>query len=268
MSKNTKIDWCDVTWNTSDGCRNREEGNCPLGKKCYSARMMKRFPKRYPHGMATPTIKWKKMDLPLSIRKPSRIFVNSMGDTFGSWQTDSYITKVFKVIGCASQHRYLFLTKNPLNMQELLQRWMKRHGRETLPWNCWFGVSITSERDAWKVGHLHRLPTQNTFVSVEPLWGDVTSADFEAVKWVIVGAETPVTPKTFPIDAWEKLEKFLFSPDAVGITIFLKKSMKIPLRCQYVRQDYPKGLRRLDPTTIKGKKVQLGLLPDKNHGWY
>jgi len=259
MAENTKIDWCDATVNSSNGCRNREllvvdtngdiQHICPLGKDCYAARMMIRFPERYPNGMNHPTTNHEKIDAPLKIKKPSRIFINSMGDTFGQWQEFEYIDDLLLTAlkNEGEKHRFLFLTKDPENMNRLLHDWARYH-EANLPKNCWFGTTITSEKDAWKVDRLcnSACMTRNLFLSIEPLLGDVTcggKTDFRGIPWIIIGAKTPDPMKNLPLMDWITLDRALEAlPNKPAI--FLKGSMKKALVCDNVRQEFPPGLRR------------------------
>ena len=40
---NTKIEYLDKTWNFYTGCRNWQNGVCPVGEKCWAKSMDKRF---------------------------------------------------------------------------------------------------------------------------------------------------------------------------------------------------------------------------------
>ena len=78
MADNTKIEWCDATWNPVTGCTPVSEG-C---KNCYAARMAKRFPAAHGDEFSRIVYHCDRMDQPLRWKKPRRIFVCSMGDLF------------------------------------------------------------------------------------------------------------------------------------------------------------------------------------------
>ena len=140
--KETKIEWCDSTWNPVTGCFH----GCEY---CYARGIAKRFggasrtdyegdcdwcaeaegrihdlhdpvedPDRgkskapYPFEF-DPTFHRYRLKQPKVWHEPRVIFVCSMADLFGEWVPDEWIDEVFKVCEEAPQHTYLFLTKNP-----------------------------------------------------------------------------------------------------------------------------------------------------------
>jgi len=122
----TKIEWCDETWNPVSGCSKVSQG-C---KNCYAERM---FPRPYagdqwPNGDGTfrprrftdVECHLNRLDQPLRMRKPRRIFVNSMSDLFHEDVPDEFIDRVFAVMAIAQQHTFLVLTKRPERMREYL----------------------------------------------------------------------------------------------------------------------------------------------------
>jgi protein gp37 len=81
MANNTGIEWTDATWNPVTGCSKISPG-C---KHCYAERMVHRLQamgqRNYANGFDL-TLQPQMLELPLSWRKPRRIFVNSMSDLF------------------------------------------------------------------------------------------------------------------------------------------------------------------------------------------
>jgi len=216
---NTKIDWCDCSYNPVTGCLK----DCPY---CYAKEIVKRFqgyddgngtvtvynPSKdlvalaepftitskfgvsrraaFPYGF-DPTLHEYRLDEPFRKKRPKTIFVCSMADLFGSWVPDKWIEKVFDSCRKAPWHRYLFLTKNPSRYIKL-----KNAGKLLKGDNVWYGATCTNpdEIPSWfsEVG-------KNTFLSVEPLLQDFGVSDKikqSGVKWVIVGAMTGVFAKT------------------------------------------------------------------------
>ena len=55
---------------------------------------------------------------PLKWRKPTRIFVNSMSDTFHEKLSNQDIAAIFGIMSAASQHTFQVLTKRPKRMRE------------------------------------------------------------------------------------------------------------------------------------------------------
>lgn len=71
----TKIEWTDYTWNPITGCLH----GCDY---CYARKIAERFPKAFPQGFA-PAFHQERLQEPIKLKKPSKIFTVSMGDMFG-----------------------------------------------------------------------------------------------------------------------------------------------------------------------------------------
>lgn len=163
----TKIEWATHVWNPTSGCST----NCPY---CYAAAMARRFKRSF-----EPTCHPEKLDEPLRLKKPARIFVDSAGDLFDPWIPCEFIEQVFNVMSNSPQHTYQVLTKQPGKMLafikaycETLPRLVKR-GIIPAP-NVQLGVSVTNQRDAdERIPLLLRTPAAVRFVSVEPMLGPV-----------------------------------------------------------------------------------------------
>jgi len=121
----TKIEWADKTWNPITGCTKISEA-C---EHCYAERMSKRLAGRcgYPKGNPfTVTYHQDKIDDPLRWRKPSRIFVCSMGDLFHDAVEEWMLDEIFGVIlgsrifNNTANHTFMILTKRPERMKEYL----------------------------------------------------------------------------------------------------------------------------------------------------
>ena len=167
MANKTKIEWCDYTVNPIKGkCKH----GCPY---CYATRMYDRY-KWNPEVRLDMTVFDGLERLP-----PSKIFVCSTHDIFGSWIPDQWIHDIFQQCAAFPQHTFIFLTKNP--------------AREPccLPGpNTWFGTSITrkDEMSRW-VDLKDNCKCVVNFISFEPLLEDIGTAPANA-DWIIVGAET------------------------------------------------------------------------------
>lgn len=210
----SKIEWCDHTWNPITGCRH----NCSY---CYARRMTARFAgdvrlnlmaKKdysiepaadnsdnvfvleepmlnetgntlvYPFGFE-PTYHKYRMDYPEKLKMGNNIFVGAMADIFGKWVPDEWIRDVMETCLDNPIHNYLFLTKNPERYTEV--------GVPAGLENMWYGTTITCDADADRFNYLPA--ACNTFVSIEPLMGDIVSKHnvmFRQVDWIIIGAET------------------------------------------------------------------------------
>ncbi len=90
MGTNSPIEWTDATWNPVTGCTKISPG-C---KHCYAERMAHRLQamgqRNYRNGFDL-SLQPQMLELPLRLRTPKRIFVNSMSDLFHDDVPLSYI---------------------------------------------------------------------------------------------------------------------------------------------------------------------------------
>jgi protein gp37 len=195
MSDQTGIEWTDATWNPVTGCTKVSAG-CD---HCYAATFAERWRGVPGHHFTTGfdlTLRPGKLALPLTWRRPRRIFVNSMSDLFHDDIPDAYIARVFAVMALAPQHTFQVLTKRHARMRALLSSASFAHlvaeqGREhhvgcALDWlrvaamfdgplpNVWVGVSVEDQRWAdIRIPALLGTPAAVRFLSCEPLLGPV-----------------------------------------------------------------------------------------------
>ena len=153
---------------------------------------------------------------PLRWKKPRRVFVNSMTDTFAEFVKDEWIDRMFAVMALAPQHTFQVLTKRPGRMQTYCcdpqsQRiWrlacnMGQPGRAlsaTLakfgsPWplpNVWLGVSAEDQATfEERRQSLRDTPAAVRFFSLEPLLGPIDIGPALVTgcyHWTIVGGES------------------------------------------------------------------------------
>jgi protein gp37 len=174
---------------------------------------------------------------PSKVKKPSRIFVCSMGDLWGAWVPEAWIEAVIRAAMDCGQHTFMFLTKNPKRYREF----------GLLPPNCWVGATVTNQADAdERLPWLLQVDAPVRFVSHEPLLGAIELEDdpesnkppwAEGIDWAIIGAQTgPGAVK--PESQWVLglAEQYRLA----GVPLFLKDNIKPVLRCESLTQDYPK----------------------------
>ncbi len=226
MSDKSAIEWTDATWVTITGCSRVSEG-C---RHCYAERLtgtrlshnakyagLTRLSGREHKWTGQIRLHEDELLKPLSWRKPRRIFVNSMSDTFHEKVPFEFVDKIFRVMSLSWRHHFQILTKRPERMAEYLNEDRPNHKRigwsanETPPrpikWplpNVWLGTSVEDQATAdERIPHLLRCPAAVRFLSCEPLLGPI---DFRKVPgfnlagqagvdllrnlWVIVGGES------------------------------------------------------------------------------
>ena len=258
MGKNTKIDWTDSTFNPISGCRH----GCLY---CYANRIASRFSgfdeteenrrkftitgykgqniytvlspmmrtakdgetkqtSPYPFGFA-PTLHKYNLNVPSTWKEPKDVFVCSMADLFGDFIPDEWIRDVFKACTDAPQHRYFFLTKNPMRYAKLFEKGLVPKNHD----NFWFGTTVTTGNDKFFYD-----THENCFLSVEPI-----QEEFELVplsfKWVIIGAETGNrVGKVKPKKAW--IQRIAGTCKEMGIPLFMKDSLQTLMKDEFVQE--------------------------------
>lgn len=272
---NSKIGWCDDTFNPISGCLH----GCEY---CYARDIAHRFggwtdsdgdthhdeilkneskareldePLRvFREGQTIFSGKWQKAPYPYDFiptfhryrlndyigKKGRNIFVCSMADLFGKWVPDEWIQEVFAACEKAPQHNYLFLTKNPARYEEYGVKAFSASGI----FNLWYGMSVTTEKE---LGKTWMLPEYcHTFISIEPILedfnivnGDLRLSDLE---WVIIGAETGRRKdKVVPERKW--IEDIAKECERNGIPIFMKSSLA-DIWGEPLIQEFPEELER------------------------
>jgi len=182
MALKSKIEWTENTWNPVTGCTKLSEG-C---ENCYAHKMALRLQKmgneKYGNGF-TVTLHEYCLNDPLSWKKPSRVFVNSMSDLFHEDIPLEFIRRVFDVMNHAPQHTFQILTKRANRLAELCAQ---------LTWtpNIWQGVTVENSRNISRIEYLRSVPAQIKFISFEPLIGDVGCVNLFGIDWAIVGGES------------------------------------------------------------------------------
>ena len=186
MNRNTKENqWWDYTWNPIAGCSPISEG-C---QNCYAAGMSKRF--GWPWGAAT--FHLERLEEPIELKKPSRIFVCSMGDFFHASVNTVWIDNILEVMAACPEHTFMVLTKRAhLIEPKLYEVTAENPCRELgegdyLP-NLWLGATIETQAHEQRIFFLLSIPAAVHFVSVEPMLEPVSLK--RRVDFVIAGPET------------------------------------------------------------------------------
>jgi protein gp37 len=152
-----------------------------------------------------------------------------MADLFGNWVPDAWVNTVFAEISRSPRHTYIFLTKDPNRASHRIIDYFYSFGEKFfpshIPQNWWIGTSVEGSRYTGRIDDLRKIPTENRFVSFEPLLGSTTSEDFPldltGIKQVIIGAQSnpTVTPVLEDILTVQK------EAARVGAKIFCKDSL-------------------------------------------
>lgn len=249
----SNIEWCDFTWNPITGCNH----GCEY---CYARRLAGRNMGRYDLTGFEPTVHFDRLDEPLKIKKPAKIFTGSMGDLLGRWSwnwTDDGITvmggadytissnevvdQVSESMRRAPQHSYIVLTKADLLHPET-------HDNAVLLQSAgaWVGVSITGVMDITETARLNALHASldgsRKIVSLEPLihcnpniYRRIVAA---GVKWVIIGGMTGPLASKIKRPSRESVEALVRILQSEGVSVFVKDNLGYLTDIR----EYPEGM--------------------------
>ncbi|MGV9836632.1 DUF5131 family protein [Nocardia niigatensis] len=217
-----------ATWNIGSGCTRIGNGclNCYIERQAPLRTTHRRFDGDQIGADAPIMLHPKQMDLPLRLPEPTRIFFNSLTDTFHDHYEPRYIARAWAVMATTRWHTFQVPTKRPARMRSLLSstefvalvdaEWealpqtLRRRGlkqdpadRPSTRWpldNVWMGVSVEDQDAAdRRVPLLRRTPAALRFVSAEPLLemvdlrrhlDDRDPLMGPPLDWVIVGGES------------------------------------------------------------------------------
>lgn len=226
----TKIEWTDYTWNPITGCLG-PSGNYHRCSYCYAWRVAKgRLQNLYLSnynvlaGYAAdpfaPRFWRSRLNEPIQLKKPSRIFVVDMGELLGDWVPWRIIDLIFGVIRCCPQHTFQLLTHQPQNLPRL----------SPYPKNCHVGITVTGGKLDKPIHFLNQIEATVKFLSIEPLLYPVTQLNLiERLNWIIVGAQTG--PGAQPPDS-QWVVDLILEAQSHQIPVFLKDNLKWSQRIQ------------------------------------
>jgi protein gp37 len=175
MAENSKIEWCDHTFNPWIGCT-KVSAACD---HCYAETWDKRFSgERWgPHAARTRTkpanwhkpVKWNREAE--ASGKRARVFCASLADVFDNhrsilpeWRAD-----LWRLIAATPHLDWLLLTKRPQNIAKMLPEGWGNGWR-----NVWLGTTAENQEEAdRRIPHLLATPAAVRFISAEPLLGPV-----------------------------------------------------------------------------------------------
>ena len=189
----TGISWTDLTWNPVSGCSKVSPG-C---KHCYAEALSKRWGRSF-----DVTLHPEKLKEVRKIPSGSKVFVNSMSDLFHEKVPFDFIEQVMDAIGTRPDVTFQILTKRSDRLESFLHyhgyvvRGGDHHYDYFLPRNIWIGVSVEMKRFTDRINELYYLKynwevlPNVTFISFEPLLGDIGNLNLSGISWAIIGGES------------------------------------------------------------------------------
>ena len=249
MSENTKIEWCDHTFNPWVGCTKIS----PACDHCYAEGWAKRSGQVVWSGERKRTsianwrlpLKWNR-EAEASGTRP-KVFCASLADVFDNEVDPVWFTDLFELIEATPNLDWLLLTKRIGNVAKMVAdgRWFPTH------WpNVWIGATICNQAEADRdIPKLLAVPAAKRFLSMEPLlspverglqcenWSNEIVMDPEtgayecckacdftgignAIDWVIVGGESGYNARPMHPDWARSLRD---QCDAAGVPFLFKQ---------------------------------------------
>lgn len=193
MTTKSRIEWTEHTWNPVTGCTNVSPGCKHCYARVFAERLKAMGAPGYGRGFAV-TLQHDRLRGPLTRRRPTVYFVNSMSDLFHEQVPFDYVHQVIEVIERTPHHRYQILTKRPARMAEFFVT------RRTPP-NAWLGVSVENRRHGLpRIDTLREVAASIRFLSVEPLLEALGALDLTGIDWVIGGGESGTRARPMRIE--------------------------------------------------------------------
>src|SRR3990167_10040208 len=164
----SRIEWTDATWNPVTGCTKISPG-C---KNCYAETFANRGMGQWKGRKFTDVrCHHERLDWPKKIKKPQRIFVNSMSDLFHDDVPFEFINEVWLAMIGSPKATFQILTKRPKRMKEFF-KWENAEIQMPILPKVWLGVSVEDQATAdERIPLLLPTPPAVRYVSYEPALG-------------------------------------------------------------------------------------------------
>ena len=200
MSQNTKIEWCDHTFNPWIGCTKVSPGcaNCYAESETFTRAQRAAGRELWGKGSErhrTSEANWRqplKWQPDWPIRPRPRVFCASMADWLDEEVPIEWLVDLLKLIYLTPHLDWLLLTKRPENWHSRLMKalesitdgtgrdgdfwqWLLNWTSSAIhPCHVWIGTSVEDQKRAdERIPQLLKIPAQVRFLSVEPMLGPI-----------------------------------------------------------------------------------------------
>jgi protein gp37 len=250
------IEWTDYTWNPIGGCQHGCRWKMPDGTIaiCYAEEVATKLrgPKFYEQGFEHHYWHPDRLEEPVKLRHPSKIFMDSMSDLMGHWVPDEQIEQVLDVARRAEWHTFQLLTKNYIRLTKF-----------KYPDNVWVGVSapptgmngrlLDSEQQRKMVEKtldvLIEVDAKVKWMSIEPLSFDIGGVFWSwrrrplvprqlPLNWMVIGAATSGAKVFQPAPGC--VQNVLSEADRSNIPVFYKGNIEGNSAIKTWREEFPK----------------------------
>lgn len=201
MSKNSKIQWTDHTWNPWIGCNKVS----PACDSCYAERSTPARTLNIKWGPTSPRHRtssgywrmpqsWNNQHASFYVDhgRKQRVFCASLADVFDNQVQLQWRLDMFLVINETPNLDWLILTKRIGNVLPMCSG--DSLMRDMIGERVWLGSTVVNQEEADRdIPKLLAVPAAKRFLSMEPLLGPVDISSYLAtglIDWVIVGGES------------------------------------------------------------------------------
>jgi len=229
MSAETKIEWCDSTFNPWIGCTRVS----PACDDCYAARSTPARTLNVQWGTGAPRRRtsdanwripeqWERKSAEFFAQqgRRRRVFCASLADVFDNEVSDEWRADLFDLICQTPNLDWLLLTKRIGNAARMIEDGVRfAPTMRAWPWhNVWLGATVVNQAEVDRdVPKLLATPAARRFLSIEPMLGpisfeglfanperinDGTNA-LQELDWIIVGGESGPRARAMPA-AWAR----------------------------------------------------------------
>lgn len=254
VMRRTSIEWSEFSWNPTTGCSRVGPGCCG---PCYAEVMAHKLAGQYGYPTIEPfqiVLRPERLNKPLSLKTPHKIFVNSMSDLFHEGIPFEFIDRVFSVMLEAYWHDYQVLTKRTRRMQDYINQ---RFPNKPAPPHIWLGTSIELQEYMWRMNVLKEINAETRIVSFEPVLGELGILRLNGINWAIVGGESgdlnaEEKPRRMEI-AWA--QNIITQCRGQNVAVFMKQLGTV--QAANLRLRHPKGGRWEEwPREFDGLKIR------------
>ncbi len=181
MAENSKIEWCDHTFNPWIGCTKVS----PACDHCYAEALMDKRMGKAKWGAGQPRVRtgaanW---NMPLRWNREAertgvrpRVFCASLADVFDNEVPARWRADLFRMIRSTPYLDWLLLTKRIGNARAMIDEARDFDASGPIwPWpNVWLGATVVNQAEADRdIPKLLAVPAAKRFLSIEPMLGGI-----------------------------------------------------------------------------------------------
>lgn len=173
--------------------------------------------------------------------RPQIFLLTGMSD-FSGWRPE-WRDEVFAKMERNPQHKYLFLTKRPEEIDFY-----------THLDNAWFGVTVTSSKEKNRITTLREhIRAGHYHVTFEPMFDDIGSVNLAGIEWVVIGTETG-RRKGRTVSKPEWVRNLTKQAHDLDIPVFMKEDLLPIMGEEQMIQELPEAFHKVLEEQSKWQK--------------